>query len=113
MGEREREIETFRRLITEVHPQGFVSIVSDTWDYWQVLTEYTRELQAIIMQRQGRVVFRPDSGDPVAILCGTAADDDTRSERSARRKAPWRFCGKSLAALSTKKDTRCWIRMSA
>lgn len=45
MGEREREIETFRRLITEVHPQGFVSIVSDTWDYWQVLTEYTRELR--------------------------------------------------------------------
>ncbi|EPA1862714.1 nicotinate phosphoribosyltransferase [Klebsiella michiganensis] len=86
MGEREREIETFRRLITEVHPQGFVSIVSDTWDYWQVLTEYTRELQAIIMQRQGRVVFRPDSGDPVAILCGTAADDDTRSERSAEEK---------------------------
>ncbi|HDT1529961.1 TPA: nicotinate phosphoribosyltransferase, partial [Klebsiella aerogenes] len=86
MGERAREIETFRRLIADVHPQGFVSIVSDTWDYWQVLTEYTRELKAVIMQRQGRVVFRPDSGDPVAILCGTAADDDTRSDRRAEEK---------------------------
>ena len=38
------------------------------------------------MQRQGRVVFRPDSGDPVAILCGTAADNDTSSERSAVEK---------------------------
>ena len=34
MGEREHEIETFRRLIADLYPQGFVSIVSDTWDYW-------------------------------------------------------------------------------
>ena len=86
MGEREHEIDTFRRLVAELYPQGFVSIVSDTWDYWRVLTEYTRELKSTIMQREGRVVFRPDSGDPVAILCGTGADDDTRPERSPQEK---------------------------
>lgn len=86
MGEKEQEIETFRRLIVDLYPQGFVSIVSDTWDYWRVMTEYTRELKQIILAREGRVVFRPDSGDPVAILCGTGADDDMRADRSPEEK---------------------------
>lgn len=86
MGEKEHEIATFRRLIADLYPQGFVSIVSDTWDYWRVITEYTRELKQIILGREGRVVFRPDSGDPVAILCGTGADDDTRADRSPEEK---------------------------
>jgi nicotinamide phosphoribosyltransferase len=63
-----------------------VSIVSDTWDYWQVLTEFTRELHSKIMARDGRVVFRPDSGDPVAILCGTGDDSDRSAQRSAEEK---------------------------
>lgn len=86
MGEQAGEIETFRRLICDLYPAGFVSIVSDTWDYWRVLTQYARELKGAIMAREGRVVFRPDSGDPVAILCGTAADDDTRMNRTAEEK---------------------------
>ncbi|MFC6124003.1 nicotinate phosphoribosyltransferase [Phytobacter sp. SCO41] len=86
MGEKEKEIETFRRLIVDLYPQGFVSIVSDTWDYWRVMTEYTRELKQIILNREGRVVFRPDSGDPVEILCGTVADDDTRNTRTPEEK---------------------------
>ncbi|HAU8263215.1 TPA: nicotinate phosphoribosyltransferase [Kluyvera intermedia] len=86
MGEKEQEIETFRRLIVDLYPQGFVSIVSDTWDYWRVITEYTRELKQIILAREGRVVFRPDSGDPVEILCGTGADDDTCGDRSPEEK---------------------------
>lgn len=86
MGEKEQEIETFRRLIVDLYPQGFVSIVSDTWDYWRVMTEYTRELKQIILNREGRVVFRPDSGDPVEILCGTGADDDTRKTRTPEEK---------------------------
>ena len=86
MGEKEQEIETFRRLIVDLYPQGFVSIVSDTWDYWRVMAEYTRELKQIILNREGRVVFRPDSGDPVEILCGTGADDDTRNTRTPEEK---------------------------
>ncbi|MBF3313913.1 nicotinate phosphoribosyltransferase, partial [Leptospira borgpetersenii serovar Hardjo-bovis] len=86
MGEKESEIETFRRLICDLYPNGFVSIVSDTWDCWRVITEYTRELKTQIMAREGRVVFRPDSGDPVEILCGTGADDDTRADRTPEEK---------------------------
>jgi nicotinamide phosphoribosyltransferase len=69
-GGKESEIDTFKRLINEIYPSGIVSIVSDTWDYWKVLTEYAPSLKTDIMNRNGKVVFRPDSGDPVKIICG-------------------------------------------
>lgn len=70
LGQKDSEIATFKRLITEIYPKGIISIVSDTWDYWKVLTEYAAELKDIILTREGKVVFRPDSGDPVKIICG-------------------------------------------
>lgn len=69
-GGKDGEIETFRRLIQEVYPKGVVSIVSDTWNLWTVLTEYIPRLKSLILGREGKIVIRPDSGDPVKILCG-------------------------------------------
>lgn len=76
MGTKENELETYRRLITKTYPTGIVSIVSDTWDFWKVITEYTRTLKQEILERKpneiglAKVVFRPDSGNPVDIICG-------------------------------------------
>lgn len=70
MGTNTGEFETFKRLITTVYPKGIVSIVSDTWDLWKVLTDYLPRLKNEITGRDGKVVIRPDSGDPVAIICG-------------------------------------------
>jgi len=70
MGTNTGELETFKRLILEVYPKGIVSIVSDTWDLWKVLTEYLPQLKHEIVNREGKVVIRPDSGDPVDIICG-------------------------------------------
>lgn len=70
MGGKEDEVGTFRRLITEIYPSGIVSVVSDTWDFWRVITEYTAILKNEIMNRDGKLVIRPDSGDPVKIICG-------------------------------------------
>ncbi|ENX07178.1 nicotinate phosphoribosyltransferase [Acinetobacter courvalinii] len=84
MGSEESEIETFRRLICELYPAGVVSIVSDTWDFWRVITEFSVALKAEILKRQpnalglAKVVFRPDSGDPVKIICG-----DPEAERDS------------------------------
>lgn len=69
-GGKETELETYRRLIKEVYPNGIVSIVSDTWDYWKVLTDTLPTLKDEILNRDGKVVIRPDSGDPVKIICG-------------------------------------------
>ena len=70
MGGKETEIDTFRRLINDIFPAGIVSIVSDTWDLWEVMTKFLPELHDDIMARDGRLVIRPDSGDPVDIICG-------------------------------------------
>lgn len=70
-GGKEEEFETYKRLINEVYPKGICSIVSDTWDFWNVVTNFLPRLKDDIMNRDGRVVIRPDSGDPVDILCGT------------------------------------------
>lgn len=73
-GGQEDEFETFKRFITEVYPTGFVSIVSDTWDFWKVMTEYLPKLKDTILARDGRVVIRPDSGIPEDIICGVNPD---------------------------------------
>jgi nicotinamide phosphoribosyltransferase len=69
MGGKDDEVGTFRRIITELYPKGIVSIVSDTWDFWNVITKTAPTLKSEIMAREGKVVFRPDSGDPVHIIC--------------------------------------------
>lgn len=79
MGTKDNEIGTFERLITEVYPAGIVSVVSDTWDFWKVVTEYLPALKDKIMARNGTLVIRPDSGDPVKILCGDRAWPDLNS----------------------------------
>lgn len=69
MGKKEAEIDTFKRLLN-LYPEGILSVVSDTWDLWKVLTEYLPQLKEEIMGRDGKLVIRPDSGDPVDIICG-------------------------------------------
>lgn len=64
------EKELFRRII-EMYPTGIVSIVSDTFDLWEVLTNFLPSFHEEIMGRDGRIVIRPDSGNPVEILTGT------------------------------------------
>lgn len=71
-GSQLNELDTFKRLIEEVYPSGIVSIVSDTWNFWDVVTTFANALKDKILLRDGKVVFRPDSGDPADILCGTA-----------------------------------------
>lgn len=69
-GTQEGERDTIRRLITEVHPTGLVSAVMDTWDFFGCLTNILPSLKEEIMGRDGRLVVRPDSGDPERIICG-------------------------------------------
>ncbi len=69
LGGKETELDTFKRLLT-LYPKGVVSVVSDTWDLWHVLSNTLPALYREIMARDGKLVIRPDSGDPVLILTG-------------------------------------------
>jgi nicotinamide phosphoribosyltransferase len=81
MGGVEDEVGTFKRIITELYPNGIVSIVSDTWDFWNVVNPdggICTLLKDKIMARDGKVVIRPDSGDPVKIVTGYTEDEIVR-----------------------------------
>lgn len=88
MGTSEGEFDTFKRLICEVYPKGIVSVVSDTWDLWKVLTGYLPRLKETIAGRDGKVVIRPDSGDPADILCGNP-NGKTEEERKGVVELLW------------------------
>jgi nicotinamide phosphoribosyltransferase len=68
-GGEKSEMETFLRLM-DLYPEGVLSVVSDTWDFWGVLTEILPQIKDQVLARNGKLVIRPDSGDPVKIICG-------------------------------------------
>lgn len=83
-GGSDGEYATIKRLITEVYPDGIVSIVADSYNFWEVLDVILPSLYKEIMSRHGKVVIRPDSGNPVHIICGDIlAKDGTPASRGA------------------------------
>lgn len=92
VGGKDDEEATIRRLITEVYPSGVVSVVSDTWDYWHVLTQVLPKLKTEIMARNGKYVTRPDSGDPVKMICGDP-DSPIEHVRKGSVQVKWDIFG--------------------
>ena len=66
----------YKRMLTEVAPSGIISIVSDGYDYWNVIDKVIPSLKEVILARDGKLVVRPDSGDPVKIICGDNDSED-------------------------------------
>lgn len=55
--------------ILDAHPTGIVAMVSDSYDLMRAVREYWgKALRAKVLARDGTLVVRPDSGDPVAIV---------------------------------------------
>jgi len=102
MGLQESEIDTFRYLIKDLYPSGVVSIVSDTWDFWKVITQYAKELKGDILSRKenaiglAKVVFRPDSGDPVKVIAGDADAAVGSPEYKGAVECLWEVFGGSV-----------------
>ena len=96
MGTKDNEIGTFERLITELYPKGIVSIVSDTWDFWKVITEFLPELKSKILARDGKVVIRPDSGDPVKIIVGDKDATPGSPEYKGAIECMWEIFGGTM-----------------
>lgn len=90
---RERELDAFQNML-DLYPSGIVSIVSDTYDLWNVLTNFTDKLKDQILAREGKIVFRPDSGDPEQIICGNNdAEDETHPEFLGALQLLWEKFG--------------------
>lgn len=87
-------------MLSEVHPNGFVSIVSDGYDFWDVIERVLPALKDKIMARSGgpvgdKVVIRPDSGDPVLIVSGDP-NGKTELERKGVVEALWDIFGGTI-----------------
>lgn len=48
----------------EKYPKGLVAIVSDSYNIWKAVDMYGTELKQKILNRDGTLVIRPDSGPP-------------------------------------------------
>lgn len=87
MGQKESETDTFKRLM-DLYPTGILSVVSDTWNLWDVLTVILPALKQEILARDGKLVIRPDSGDPVDIICGWGLTTETYGFESGKEPEP-------------------------
>lgn len=72
-GSKDGEKETVSRLM-KTFDKGILSLVMDTWDITKVVKPLVDgtlvQLKEEILNRDGKLVIRPDSGDPVEIICG-------------------------------------------
>lgn len=96
----------FKRMITEVYPEGIVSLVSDTFDFWNVVNPDNGilvKLKEEIMERDGKVVIRPDSGDPVKIVTGYTESEIVREDGKIYEM----FTGKLLTENEVKGMIQC------
>ena len=65
------EITFVKRLLTELYPNTSFSMVSDTYDYWNMVDNIIPACKNEIMAHNGKLLIRPDSGDMVEISIRT------------------------------------------
>src|SRR5262249_12467229 len=65
---KEHELDAYRNML-QAYPTGTVACVSDSYDIYNACEKLWGEiLKPDIMHRNGTLVIRPDSGDPVTVL---------------------------------------------
>lgn len=90
------EVTMIKRLLTDIYPNHSFSMVSDSYDYWRLVTELLPECKKEIMQHNGTLLVRGDSGDPVEIICGTKSKDAVTPEEKGTVECLWDIFGGSI-----------------
>ncbi len=65
------EITLLRRLLTEIYPNTSFSAVLDSYDYWNVIDNILPQLKPEILNHNGCMLMRGDSGDCVEVVTKT------------------------------------------
>lgn len=65
------EVTQIRRLLCEVYPHQSFSMVSDSYDYWNLVEKVLPQLKDDILNHDGFISIRGDSGDPVSVITET------------------------------------------
>lgn len=64
------EITQVKRLLTEIYPKHSFSMVSDSYDYWNMVTNTIPQCKEEILAHEGYIGIRGDSGDPIEVIAG-------------------------------------------
>jgi nicotinamide phosphoribosyltransferase len=91
---REHEFESYENLLEE-YPTGILSAVSDSYNYWEVLTNFLPRFKDKIMSRDGKYVVRPDSAPktPLEMICGDPEADPNSPEFLGSLEILWGLFG--------------------
>ena len=65
------EITHIKRLLTEIYPNNNFSMVSDSYDYWNLVDNILPQCKDEILAHNGTLLIRGDSGDPVDVVVKT------------------------------------------
>lgn len=65
------EVTHIRRLLREIYPNSNFSMVSDSYDYWNLVDNILPSIKDDVMQHNGCLSIRGDSGDPVKVVTET------------------------------------------
>ena len=65
------EVTFVKHLLNELYPNTSFSMVSDTYDYWNMINNILPQVKEDIMNHNGKLLVRPDSGDIVDISVKT------------------------------------------
>ena len=65
------EITLLRRLLTEIYPHTSFSAVLDSYDYWNIIDNVLPQLKKEILEHDGCMLMRGDSGDCVEVVTKT------------------------------------------
>lgn len=103
-GKKENEFDNYKKWITVKFPKGIISLVSDTWSLWNVVTNYMPRLKDEIMKREGKVVLRPDSSPktPLEIICGDPEAEKDSPEYKGVIQLLWEIFGGTTNELGFK-----------
>jgi nicotinamide phosphoribosyltransferase len=69
----EHEVDAYRNML-EAFPTGLVAVVSDSYNIFEACRElWGRQLREQVLERDGVLVVRPDSGEPVEVVLAVLA----------------------------------------
>lgn len=91
------EIAAFNKLL-DLYPKGPLSVVCDTYDLYHCILSVCcdKELHARIMERPGKLIFRPDSGNPEHVLLGNPNGETTQEKLGVYRLLDIHFGGSTI-----------------
>ena len=97
-----------KRLLNEIYPNQSFSMVSDSYDYWNLVDNILPKCYDDIMKHNGTISIRGDSGDPVEIIAGKEIFYLTiEDEWLALKEEPSEFIREYFDYEGIQEDTDC------